>query len=65
MRRARKSLESRGIDVSEGYLTDGYFMDREKFDVIMFVDVLEHVAEPASLLGVAAKRAKAGRRYTG
>lgn len=53
-----KIARSRGIDVSEGYLTDGYFMDREKFDVIMFVDVLEHVAEPASLLGVAAKGLK-------
>jgi len=46
---------SRGIDVIEGYLTDDYFVGREKFDVIMFADVLEHVAEPAALLTIAAK----------
>ena len=50
-----KIAESRGIDVVEGYLTDGYFIGRERFDVIIFADVLEHVAEPASLLRIAAR----------
>jgi methionine biosynthesis protein MetW len=50
-----KIAKSRGIEVYEGYLTDDYLVGREKFDVIMFADVLEHVAEPATLLRIAAK----------
>jgi len=55
-----KIAESRGIEVFEGYLTDDYFTGRERFDVIIFADVLEHVAEPASLLRIAAKGLKPG-----
>jgi methionine biosynthesis protein MetW len=50
-----KIARSRGIEVFEGHFTDDYFVGREKFDVIVFADVLEHVAEPAELLRVARK----------
>ena len=53
-----KVARSRGIEVFEGYLTDGYLVGREKFDVIMFADVLEHIAEPSTLLRIAAKGLK-------
>ena len=43
---------SRGIDVFEGYLTNEYLEGREKFNVMVFADVLEHVAEPAALLRI-------------
>jgi methionine biosynthesis protein MetW len=48
----------RGIDVFCGRLTEEYLAEREKFDVILFADVLEHVAEPSRLLGLAAKGLK-------
>jgi methionine biosynthesis protein MetW len=50
--------KTRGIDVSRGSLTEEYFKGREKFDVIIFADVLEHVPEPAALLRVASKGLK-------
>ena len=47
--------KSRGIDVFCGTLTEEYFKNRELFDVVIFADVLEHVADPASLLKLAAR----------
>jgi methionine biosynthesis protein MetW len=46
---------SRGLDVFCGTLTKEYLDDRELFDVIIFADVLEHVADPAALLRLAAQ----------
>lgn len=40
----------RGLDVIEGYLTEEFFALHGKFDVILFVDVLEHLSSPGALL---------------
>ncbi len=50
--------KTRGIEVFRGLLTEEYFKEREKFDVIIFADVLEHVPEPAELLRIASKGLK-------
>jgi methionine biosynthesis protein MetW len=49
---------SRGVDVFCGILSEEYFNGRELFDVVMFADVLEHVADPAALLRLASKGLK-------
>jgi methionine biosynthesis protein MetW len=54
------AARSRGIEVFEGYFTDDYLADGQKFDVIAFADVLEHVAEPAALLRTARKALTSG-----
>lgn len=40
----------RGLDVVEGYLSEDFFALHGKFDVILFVDVLEHLSSPGVLL---------------
>ncbi len=47
------AARARGIDVTQGYLTAQYLAEHGSFDVIMFADVLEHVADPAALLNLA------------
>lgn len=44
---------SRGVEVHCGYLTAEFFEEHGKFDVIVFADVLEHLAEPAAMLDLA------------
>lgn len=50
--------KSRGLDVICGTLNEEYFNGRELFDVVIFADVLEHVADPAALLRLASKGLK-------
>src|SRR5512133_2942941 len=50
--RASKARE-RGIDVSCGILTSSLIQDLGKFDLVLFADVLEHVADPHALLELA------------
>lgn len=40
----------RGLDVVEGYLSANFFAEHGRFDAILFVDVLEHLASPGVLL---------------
>lgn len=40
----------RGLDVVEGFLTEEFFAYHGRFDAILFVDVLEHLASPGVLL---------------
>src|SRR5258708_32964298 len=49
---------SRGIGVFCGLLTEEYLARHDKFDVILFADVLEHVANPSALLRLATKGLK-------
>ena len=51
---------SRGIDVFCGTLTEEYFAGKEPFDIVIFADVLEHVADPAELLRLASIGLKSG-----
>jgi 2-polyprenyl-3-methyl-5-hydroxy-6-metoxy-1,4-benzoquinol methylase len=44
---------ARGINATCGYLTVGYLAEHGPFDVIVFADVLEHLPNPADLLGLA------------
>lgn len=50
--RASKARE-RGIDVSCGILTSALIHDLGEFDIVLFADVLEHVADPHALLELA------------
>ena len=52
--------KSRGINVFCGTLSEQFFNNQEPFDVVIFSDVLEHVADPAELLRLAAKGLKPG-----
>jgi len=45
---------TRGIKVTCGTLDRAFMADQPPFDVVMLSDVLEHVAAPAELLGLAA-----------
>jgi methionine biosynthesis protein MetW len=47
------AARARGLDVETGILDADFLQRRGRFDVIMFADVLEHVADPASLLRLA------------
>jgi methionine biosynthesis protein MetW len=52
---ARASIaSSRGIRASREYLTKEFFDVNGTFDVVVFADVLEHLASPAELLSLAA-----------
>ncbi len=42
-----------GLDVTCGLLDSDFFAQRGSFDVVVFADVLEHVANPAELLRLA------------
>jgi SAM-dependent methyltransferase len=44
---------SRGIETYCGYLAPAFFAEHGNFDVIVFADVLEHLAEPAAMLDLA------------
>ena len=44
------TAKARGIDVYNGVLDDAWLQGRERFDVVMSSDVLEHLAAPADLL---------------
>ena len=45
-----RTAKARGIDVHNGVLDDAWLQGRERFDVVMSSDVLEHLAAPAELL---------------
>jgi methionine biosynthesis protein MetW len=52
----RASLaRTRGIDMTCGVLDQDFLARHERFDVVVLADVLEHVASPADLLGLAAE----------
>ncbi|HEX2853338.1 MAG TPA: class I SAM-dependent methyltransferase [Opitutaceae bacterium] len=51
---------SRGLDVTCGYLSTGYLEEHGPFDVVMFADVLEHLASPAEMLALARSGLKPG-----
>jgi methionine biosynthesis protein MetW len=50
--------KSRGLDVFCGNLNEEYFNGRNLFDAVILADVLEHVADPAALLRLAARGLK-------
>jgi SAM-dependent methyltransferase len=51
---------TRGINVTRGTLDHTFVQSHPPFDVVMLTDVLEHVAAPAELLGLAASAVKPG-----
>jgi len=51
---------SRGVDVSCGFLTEKLVAAKGPFDVVMFSDVLEHVASPDDILKLAVSGLKPG-----
>jgi 2-polyprenyl-3-methyl-5-hydroxy-6-metoxy-1,4-benzoquinol methylase len=51
---------TRGLDATCGYLSPEYLQDHGPFDVVMFADVLEHVASPAEMLALARSGLKPG-----
>jgi methionine biosynthesis protein MetW len=52
----------RGIDVHRGYLTLDLVKSLDPFDVVLFMDVLEHVADPVELLTLARSALRPGGR---
>jgi methionine biosynthesis protein MetW len=50
-----EAARKRGLPVHQGYLTNKLGETLGKFDVVLFVDVLEHLANPGHLIRVAAK----------
>lgn len=51
---------SRGLNVTCGYLTPAYLAEHGPFDVAVFADVLEHLANPAEMLALASSGLKPG-----
>jgi SAM-dependent methyltransferase len=60
--RARCAAATRGINVTCGALDHAFVRRHAPFDVVVLADVLEHVAAPAELLGLAASALKPGGR---
>ncbi|GAC1613202.1 MAG: hypothetical protein NVS3B27_11950 [Novosphingobium sp.] len=54
------AASARGIDVHIGVLDDAYLAGRDKFDVVMSSDVLEHLPAPAELLRLFVAAARPG-----
>lgn len=52
--------QSRGLNVTCGYLSSPYLAQHGPFDVVMFADVLEHLANPSEMLGLASSGLKPG-----
>lgn len=50
----------RGLEVVCGYLTEEFFVSHGLFDVVMFADVLEHLADPAGMLALATSGLRPG-----
>lgn len=51
---------SRGLNVLERLLDEGFVAEQQPFDVVMFSDVLEHIASPAEMLELAVRALKPG-----
>lgn len=47
--RAAKA-QKRGLNVIQGYLFKNFFKEHGKYDVVLFIDVLEHLSSPGVLL---------------
>ena len=54
------AAQARGIDVHNGVLDHAWLQGRERFDVVMSSDVLEHLPAPADLLRLFVAAAKPG-----
>lgn len=54
------TAKMRGIDVYNGVLDDGYLEGRDRFDVVMASDVLEHLPAPSELLRLFVAAARPG-----
>ena len=57
--RALRARE-RGLEVHEGFLTDGYIREHGPFDYIVFADVLEHLPNPAAIVRIAKQGLRPG-----
>ena len=51
---------ARGLEVHEGVLTAEFLRQHERFDVIVFADVLEHLPNPAAVVLLAKEGLKPG-----
>lgn len=49
------AARTRGLDVTCGVLDESFLAGREPFEAIMFLDVLEHLVDPAEILSIARK----------
>ena len=56
------AARARGLEVHEQLFTDAILQELEAFDVIVFADVLEHVADPSSFLQLAQRALRPGGR---
>lgn len=45
-----KLARARGLTVFEGFLDDSFIRNHGPFDIIMFADVLEHLADPSEIV---------------
>ena len=54
------AARSLGLEIHEGFLTKEFLAGTAPFDVINFMDVLEHVPDPATLLQIARSGLKPG-----
>lgn len=52
--------QKRGLNVIHGYLSEEFFTQTGTFDVVLFIDVLEHLASPGALLEIVQKGLKPG-----
>jgi methionine biosynthesis protein MetW len=52
----------RGIDVHRGYFTSDLASSLDPFDIVLFMDVLEHVPDPVELLTLARSALRPGGR---
>lgn len=56
------AARARGLEVHEQLFTAAILQELERFDVIVFADVLEHVADPSSFLQLAQRALRPGGR---
>lgn len=51
---------ARGLEVFQGFLSEGFLQEHGPFDVIIFADVLEHLPDPAEVVLLAKKGLRPG-----
>lgn len=59
---AAAACAARGLDVREGVLEESFFRDREPFDAIVMLDVIEHLERPDEIVDTISRHTKRGGR---
>jgi SAM-dependent methyltransferase len=52
--------QSRGLDVHNGSVDESFFFEREPYDVVVLLDVIEHLTDPAATIRLLSRHVRKG-----